>query len=248
MPDQNATYKDQLRYLLLAGNVREALQLLNLQSRLRFTALYRLGPTHAENFLMVDRDDTRAPLMDDIPHDATYCRLVEAMKGVLVMPNTLTDARVATHPSRELVQAYCGVPLLDDAGNVFGTLCQFDPLPSEIDVTTLELMHEVAGALRPDALTDAHLRQLQQQADRLSDMQSLIVSASDDVESARAAFDAYASPLLHDAALKLAPDVELAFEARVSAIWHRIETQVRARGTTRRPDALETVVRSARPA
>ncbi|MET0328763.1 MAG: GAF domain-containing protein [Luteimonas sp.] len=230
MADQgSSTYIDQLRFLLLAGNVREALQLLNLQSRLRFTALYRLGPTHAQNFIMVDRDDARAPLMDDIPHDATYCQLVEAMKAELVIPDALSEPGLADHPSRELVQAYCGVPLLDESGNVFGTLCQFDLLPSEIDATTLELMHEVAGALGPRALVDAHLRHLQQQADRLSDMQSLIASASDDVESARAAFAEYATPMLHDATKKLALEEELAFEARISAIWQQIETEVRSR-------------------
>jgi len=94
-------------------------------------------------------------------------------------------------------------------------------------------MREVAGTLRPGALADAHFRHLEQQVDRLSDMQNLIASASEDVAGARAAFDDYAAPLLRDAAQKLSLDTQLAFEARISAIWQRIETAVRSRAPAR---------------
>lgn len=45
------------------------------------------------------------------------------------------------HPKQNVVQSYCGIPLMDDDGKLFGTICHFDfePLPfGEAEVLLLE--------------------------------------------------------------------------------------------------------------
>lgn len=233
MEAQAHDVRDQLAFLLSAGNIRAALQLLNHQSALRFTALYRFGPTHAENFLLIDRDDANAPLTEDIPRDETYCSLVEAMAGAVVIENAPLDPRLAAHAARHSVQAYCGVPLVTAEGETFGTLCQFDVVPASVSSATVELMEEVARALSPGAVAGAHRRHLDLQLDRLSDMQDLIATATGDVEEARTAFEMYATPLRTEAMHRLPPVEQLEVEARIGAIWERIERAVSS------PDPLE---------
>ncbi|WP_315982917.1 GAF domain-containing protein [Aliamphritea spongicola] len=53
----------------------------------------------------------------------------------LIVPDTLEDSRVkdigmVTHPPH--VRFYAGVPLIDDAGMVLGTLCAVDTRPQTI--------------------------------------------------------------------------------------------------------------------
>uniref|UniRef100_UPI0005927548 GAF domain-containing protein n=1 Tax=Zavarzinella formosa TaxID=360055 RepID=UPI0005927548 len=58
--------------------------------------------------------------------------------------DALNDDRVIGHPSREAVQAYCGVPLMDKEGKIFGTLCHFDFKPMPVPDGHVELMEAVA--------------------------------------------------------------------------------------------------------
>lgn len=219
MDTLNAEHLSQLRYLLSSGNVRAALEQLNVQSQLRFTALYRFGPSHAENFMLVDRDDASSPLTDDIPRNETYCSFVEAMADAFVLEDSLADARVANHPARANVMAYCGLPLKTEQGEVFGTLCQFDVEPKAIRPVTVAWMREVAAALGPAAVADAHFNDLEARVDRLSDMQEAIRGAARDGSDVKVMFDSFADPLRAEAARKVSPERHLELEARISAIW-----------------------------
>lgn len=212
-------HQTQLRFLLATGRLRGAMEFLNLQSNLRYTALYRLGAGHAENFVLVDRDDADAALTDDIPLDGTYCVRVKHLADAFVTEDAERDPRLASHPSRSQVRAYCGVPLLDLQGEVFGTLCQFDPIATEISDHTLELMREVAKGLGQAAIAAEHQRHLMQRVEHLSDMQELILSTSGSEADTEAAFEDFAAPLRDEARAKLLPEQALAVEARIGEIW-----------------------------
>ncbi|MBV9463648.1 MAG: GAF domain-containing protein, partial [Verrucomicrobiae bacterium] len=70
------------------------------------------------------------------------CLFVRKSSQTFVTQNSLIDPRVVAHPKRLEVKSYCGVPLVDLIGNVFGTVCHFDFAPrpiSDNDVALLEL-------------------------------------------------------------------------------------------------------------
>lgn len=46
--------------------------------------------------------------------------------GFFVTSDTSADPRLDGHVYQGVIQAYHGVPLLDDRGELFGTLCHFD--------------------------------------------------------------------------------------------------------------------------
>lgn len=214
-------FLEQLRFLLSAGNLRAALEHLNLQSRLRYTALHRFGNPDTRSFILVDRDDPARKAAGWAQRNEVYRRFVEAMAEV--RDTAPIDFGVAGHPACEAVRAYCGLPLLDEDGTVFGTLCHFDLVPAAIDPSTIELMQEAATALGPTAVREAHRAYLEGRVDRLSDMQDIIAAASDG--DARSTFDSYADPLRIEAFRKLDPAAALALEARISAIWSNVSTK-----------------------
>lgn len=220
MRDIENEQREQLRFLIASGNIRAALELLNDESKLRFTALYLLEDTYAVNFMLIDRDDTPSGLPNNIPLDGSYCSLVKAAAAPIVITNASADQRLEGHPSRESMAAYCGVPLLDLNGEVLGTLCQFDPVSTPISDHTVALMTEVATGLGLDAAADLRLKHLHIRVERLSDMHELLASV--DADDARAVFDDFAAPLLDQANRNLSPTAALEVEARISAIWWSI--------------------------
>lgn len=191
---------------------------MNLGSAYRFTALYRVNGTTAENFVLVDREDPAASLMPDLPLDATYCGRVQALAAAFATQDAVLDPRLVDHPAREQVRAYCGVPLYDTAGTVLGTLCQFDFSPVELSDDAIEMMRDMASRLGTAPITAAYRAELDARVERLSDMKDAIYLASDDVSSAGAAFDVYAEPLRNEARRRLGMDQALEVEAHISAI------------------------------
>lgn len=214
-------YLDQLRHLMMEGHLRGALELLNIQSGYRFTAIYRLGPTHAENFMLVDRDNAPDnPFTADIPRDETYCHMVQSLAAAaLVIEDAAVDPRLSAHPYRDHVRAYCSVPLQEEDTTIYGTLCQFDTAPMEVSPATLVLMQEMGRMLRAEDVSSSHRRAgIDQRVGRLAAMKDAILDASLDRESARSAFDGYARPLIEEARQRLPTRDVLEVEARVDAI------------------------------
>ncbi|RPD87658.1 GAF domain-containing protein [Luteimonas sp. 100069] len=219
----NQIYLEQLRFLLMAGHIRGALEFLNIQSGYRFTAIYRLGPTHAENFMLIDRENEPDTMFAaDIPRDDTYCHIVHSLATTLVIEDAAVDPRLAANPYRNHVRAYCSVPLQADS-TIFGTLCHFDTDPRESSEETLLLMQEMGLLLSVEDVSKSRRRaEMELRVDRLSDMKQAITDASLDVQSARSAFDEYAVPLLEEARQRLPVTAAREIEARITAIWRAL--------------------------
>lgn len=133
----------QLRRTLLSGGMRAAIIFLNHQTTFRFTAVYRFDRDTLHNLCFYDRQSPHIESSPDIPVLASYCVFVRDLKQTFSMVNSHRDERVRDHPKRISVQAYCGVPLLDNNGNMFGSICHFniEPMPiDEMDVALLEMM------------------------------------------------------------------------------------------------------------
>jgi GAF domain-containing protein len=136
---------DQLKGLIAGGDVRGALALLNAATGHRFTALYRFDRETLRNMYFYDREHPDTETTDAIPVLASYCVYVRESNAAFETTHAREDGRVAGHPKREMLQAYCGVPLLGEDGKSFGSLCHFDFDPRAISAENLALMEAFAG-------------------------------------------------------------------------------------------------------
>lgn len=194
---------DQLRFLLAAGKLRDALELLNIVSTCRFTALYRFDAANLQNLVLVDRESPDVLLVDSIPICDSYCAFVEASGTAFVVEDSFGDARVVDHPKRPVVRSYVGIPLNNAQGVLFGTLCHFDHDVTAVPEDAIALTRQVAAFLDPDIALDALAETFDRSIHALGGMVELIAVASTDRQSAMDAFEAYAAPIREGALAKL---------------------------------------------
>ncbi len=94
-----------------------------------------------------DREAPELEKCEDIPIMASYCVFVRDSGKRFKITEALNDMRVQGHPKQKTVQSYCGVPLLDRSGKMFGTICHFDFKPSSVSEIDVELMEYMAKLL-----------------------------------------------------------------------------------------------------
>ncbi len=137
-----------VRRLLQEGNLRETLRYVNSLTPHRFTGLYLFDDPVAHNKLVVDKLHPDVVSLPDVPVTATYCAFARATKKRVRIDDSLLDERAATHPARNEVRSYCGVPLVDEADVVFGTVCHFDYDVVSISDESVSLLESMAPQLR----------------------------------------------------------------------------------------------------
>jgi GAF domain-containing protein len=140
--------KEELSRIVKDKGVRSALQFLNRFTSHRFTALYRFDDKTLKNMFFFDRDHPGSEILPDIPVMASYCVFVRDSSRAFKVENSPTDSRTEGHPKRMQIRAYCGVPLMDDEGKMFGTICHFDENPRPTSAEDFELMEEMAKLLQ----------------------------------------------------------------------------------------------------
>jgi GAF domain-containing protein len=85
---------------------------------------------------------------EDIPVEASYCVFVRDLSTRFMVQDAERDERVRNHPKKATVQCYCGVPLFDRDGMMFGTICHFDLKPGRIDGRDVKLLEYMARLLQ----------------------------------------------------------------------------------------------------
>ena len=209
---------EQLRFLLSAGKLRDAMVVLNALSSYRFTALYRFGAAGLENLVLVDRDNLDPPLMESVPVGDSYCTFVQASGRTFVVEDARIDPRVDGHPKQPLVRAYCGVPLRGDDGQPFGTLCHFDFVEVPLPADAVALMEEVAAFFGPGLADDSREADFERRLEALERMLELIAGTSPDPDTAQAALEEYAGPIRVDARDRLPSAHQAGIDSRLRAM------------------------------
>jgi GAF domain-containing protein len=138
-----------LKNALSKEGVRGAVKFVNSLSPHRFTSLYRFHIETLRNIAFFDRENPDVEKCDDIPVQASYCVFIRDHAANFLLPDAGTDDRVKDHPKRTLVQRYCGVPLLDKDGKLFGSICHFDFEPGSISDKDVELLEMMGDVLKP---------------------------------------------------------------------------------------------------
>ena len=129
---------------MAAGDLRGALMYLNSLTRHRFSSLYRFDNEMLRNVVLFDRLNPEQPRCDDLPVLASYCVFVRDEQATFRVDDSHIDARLGSHSKRAQVRSYCGVPLLDECGSMFGSLCHFDFDPLPISAENVALMEALA--------------------------------------------------------------------------------------------------------
>ena len=130
--------------------MRPALIYLNHLTEHRFSALYRFENERLRNLYFYDRLHPEIEMTDEIPVTASYCVFLRETGQLFHTSDALRDERVRSHPQREKIHAYCGVPVLDAQGKLFGSICHFDYQPRIIADEDVDLMEAVALMLREE--------------------------------------------------------------------------------------------------
>ena len=141
---------DKVRRILRSEGMRPALIYLNHLTEHRFSALYRFANERLRNLYFYDREEPEVEVTDEIPVTASYCVFLRQTGQLFHTSDALRDERVRSHPKREKIQAYCGVPVLDSHGKLFGSICHFDYQPRVISDADVDLMEAVALILREE--------------------------------------------------------------------------------------------------
>jgi len=84
-----------------------------------------------------------------VPWDDTFC--IRMSNGASrIVPDTQADEDYADHPDAQAVRAYAGIPITDDAGNLFGTLCGVGTEPlhgtEDVDADLIALMGDLLSS------------------------------------------------------------------------------------------------------
>ena len=136
-----------MREIVGQDGMRAVLVYLNGLTEHRFTAMYRFDDELLHSTHFYDREHPDLASCADIPVAASYCVFVRESGQPFATPDAPADARVDGHPKQMSMQSYCGVPLVDANGRMFGTICHFDPRPLPLDNEAVALMEAVASLL-----------------------------------------------------------------------------------------------------
>ena len=113
--------------LLKHQGVQAGLASLNARVPHRFTAINEFCGNVIHCLYLCDKQGVVTPVqVQPVAMDHSFCQFV-ARDGYFTSSDTAGDARLSDHPYKGTYNAYVGVPILDNAGELWGTLCHLDP-------------------------------------------------------------------------------------------------------------------------
>ena len=142
--------RQELKAVFVARGPRAALAYLNALTTHRFTSLFCFDHEMLRKIIFYDRENPELDHCEDIPVLASYCVFVRNSGKKFKTEDSTCDSRVEGHPKQKTVQSYCGVPLLDSDGKLFGTICHFDFKPGRISELEVDLLEHIGRLLEPD--------------------------------------------------------------------------------------------------
>jgi GAF domain-containing protein len=147
MPSSSATAFADFVVTHRSRGLRDALAGLLKRTDYRFIGIWRFQDGKANAAVHFDRENPQATTTEEVPDTATYCCFVRDGKAPFKTPHALIDERLSSHPAREQVATYCGVPIMDSDGNVLATLCHYDVAPRDAEQVDMALMLMISAYL-----------------------------------------------------------------------------------------------------
>lgn len=138
--------------LLETDGLRAALYSLLRRTDYRFIAIFRFQGGKATSVCYVDRQNLGDLDAGEVLDTATYCSFVRDVEGAFVTADAVRDARTLDHAARDVVRAYCGLPLVAPDGQFIGTLCHYDLVPRDPEQLDPALLVRAGRALAQSGL------------------------------------------------------------------------------------------------
>ena len=134
-------------HTLLQARRAPCLDYLNARVPHRYTAIYRLADGHLHNVDLYDKQgEMRPDFLAVVPLEDSFCQFV-LRNGSLLCDDSRHEPLLDGHKYQGAMLAYHGVPLLDDHGELFGTLCHFDTVSHGLSDEELQILHGAARIL-----------------------------------------------------------------------------------------------------
>lgn len=142
--------------LLEGDGLHAALAFLNGRVRYRFTGVYRFDPPVLRNVDLFDRENPSLSFTGcELVLLENYCGIVRATERPFTVTDATRDPRLEGYASRTTMVSYLGVPIRENGGGLFGTLCHFDGRPRLAPKGEVETMGRLAMLLAPWLLESA---------------------------------------------------------------------------------------------
>lgn len=124
-----------------------ALRELNARVPHRYTGVYRFEGDLMRNLALVDKaGEARPEHLAAVPFKDSFCQYV-LRDGGFQSGDTGADRRLDGHVYQGVLLSYHGVPVLDDAGQLFGSLCHFDQDSKKLSDGEFAMMQRVARVI-----------------------------------------------------------------------------------------------------
>ena len=140
------------RHVLDNGGLRAGLEWLNNRVPHRYTVVYRFDGSAFYGMVVVDKLKEPTPLLfKKVPLKDSFCQY-SIGEGVFRTEASLEDRRLDGHMHQANVQSYCGLPLTDPSGVLYGTFCHLDMVPQVLndeEYSFLESAVRVLGGYLP---------------------------------------------------------------------------------------------------
>jgi len=148
-----------LREAARTGGVRSSLAILNARVLHRYTAIYQLREDTLYCAYLYDKTQAvNADFLQAVPLGDSFCQFV-FRDGLFLVDDSASDKRLDGHPYQGVVMAYHALPLLDNRGELYGTLCHLDLERRELPAGELEYLQKaarlIAGCVVSEAATQA---------------------------------------------------------------------------------------------
>lgn len=115
----------------------------------RYSAIYRLSNGMFENVYLHDKRGEVIPaFLAAVPFTDSFCQFVRRDLPFSTA-DSATDPRLDGHRYQGVVMSYHGVPIVDEDGEILGTLCHFDIDAYDLSDPEFVLLQEAAGPLAP---------------------------------------------------------------------------------------------------
>lgn len=115
----------------------------------RITAFYRLRGEWLANICMHDKFGVlQDEMFEDVPLTDSFCQFA-LRDGFFETQDSSTDDRLVDHIYRGQVLSYHGVPVVDESGEVAGSLCHLDYLRQSLSRIEFEVLRAAALLLQP---------------------------------------------------------------------------------------------------
>lgn len=133
--------------LLLEIHGPAGLDFLNARVPHRYTGIFRLHQGALHNTFLYDKLGEIVPeFLQVVPLADSFCHLT-IRDGVFKTDNSANDQRLDGHKYQGVLRSYVGLPLVDNQGHLYGTICHFDELALGLADEEFEIFHKAAKLL-----------------------------------------------------------------------------------------------------